>query len=56
MMYETQKIKSDLIKRANTKIDILFLYIKDGNHQNFKDIFQKFNPRIKKKMKKEILF
>ncbi len=52
MMYETQKIKSDLIKRANTKIDILFLYIKDGNHQNFKDIFQKFNPGIEEKDEK----
>ena len=48
MMYETQKIKSDLIKRANTKIDILFLYIKDGNYQLILE--------LKKKMKKEILF
>ena len=49
MMYETQKIKSDLIKRANTKIDILFLYIKDGNYQNFEDMFKKFNPGIEER-------
>ena len=46
MLYETNKIKSELIKEANTFIDILFLHIKDGNYQNFQDIFQKFNPGI----------
>jgi hypothetical protein len=52
MMYETHKIKSDLIKEANTFIDILFLHIKDGNYQNFQDIFQKFNPGINERDEK----
>ena len=52
MMYETHKIKSELIKGANTFIDILFLYIKDGNYQNFQDIFQKFNPGINERDEK----
>ena len=52
MMYETNKIKSDLIKGANTFIDILFLHIKDGNYQNFQDIFQKFNPGINERDEK----
>jgi hypothetical protein len=49
MMYETHKIKSELIKGANTFIEILFLYIKDGNYQNFQDMFQKFNPGIEER-------
>ena len=49
MMYETHKIKSELIKGANTFIDILFLYIKDGNYQNFQDMFLKFNPGIEER-------
>ena len=52
MMYETHKIKSELIKGANTFIEILFLYIKDGNYQNFQDIFQKFNPGINERDEK----
>ena len=34
MMYETHKIKNELNKEANPFIDILFLYMKDGNYQN----------------------
>ena len=49
MMYETHKIKNELIKEANTFIDILFLYIKDGNYQNFEDMFKKFNPGIEER-------
>ncbi len=49
MMYETHKIKSELIKGANTFIEILFLYIKDGNYQNFQDMFLKFNPGIEER-------
>jgi hypothetical protein len=42
MMYETHKIKSNIIKKCDDMNDILFLYIKDRNYQNFANKFIKY--------------
>ena len=42
MMYETHKIKSNIIKKCDDMKDILFLYIKDRNYQNFANKFIKY--------------
>ena len=41
-MYETHKIKSNIIKKCDDMNDILFLYIKDRNYQNFANKFIKY--------------
>ena len=49
ILFQTHKIKSDIIKGYNNYSDIIFFYVKDNNFQSFKELFCKFkiNPEIK---------
>lgn len=51
MMYKTHEIKSEMLKECSNVKDSLFFYIKDGNYQNFIELFTKFkiNPENKDK-------
>lgn len=42
VMSQTLEIKSKILTKMNNFGDSLIFYIKDGNYQNFKDIFQKY--------------
>ena len=51
MMYKTHKLKMQMFKKCKNINDLLFLFIKDGNFQTFKEKFNKFkiNPENKDK-------
>ncbi len=51
MMYKTHKLKMQEFKKCKNINDLLFLFIKDGNFQTFKEKFNKFkiNPENKDK-------
>ena len=51
MMYKTHKLKMQMFKKCKNINDLLFLFIKDGNFQTFKEKFNKFkiNPEYKDK-------
>ena len=51
MMYKTHKLKTQMFKKCKNINDLLFLFIKDGNFQTFKEKFNKFkiNPENKDK-------
>lgn len=42
VMSQTHEIKSRILTKMKNYVDSLFFYIKDGNYQNFKDVFLKF--------------
>ena len=51
MMYKTHEIKSEMLKECSNVKDSLFFYIKDGNYQNFIELFSKFKINIENKDK-----
>ena len=49
ILFQTHKIKSDIIKGYSNYSEIIFFYVKDNNFQSFKELYCKFkiNPEIK---------
>jgi hypothetical protein len=49
ILFQTHKIKSEIIKGYNDYTEIIFFYIKDNNFQSFKELYCKFkiNPETK---------
>ena len=51
MMYRTHEIKSEILRECRNYEDILFFYIKDGNYQNFIELFYKHHVNLEVKDK-----